>query len=189
MYYGDVLATEKQITADKFHDGRILVVLATKAFGMGVDIDDILEIYHHATSGNLSDYIQEVGRVARRKGMLGTASIDFCNRDLKFTKILYGLSSIKQYQVKYALEKINDLYQRSKKRQMLVSVEDFGFIFSDSAAEYGELERKVKSALLCLEKDLLRKINNQYPIFIVRPKSLFSTVFACIDNAMTLACG
>ena len=181
-FYGDIEGTDKQITIDRFHTGQLSVVLATKAFGMGVDIDDILQIYHHAPSGSLSDYIQEVGRVARRANLKGTAATDFSIKDLKFTKILYGLSSIKQYQVKYALQKINELYQKSTKRQMLVSIEDFGFIFSNSSSSPAELERKVKSALLCLEKDLFRKMNNQYNVMIVRPKALFSTVFACVED-------
>jgi len=178
-YYSDVEATRKQIVADKFQRGDIFVVLATKAFGMGIDVSDIQMIYHHAPSGNLSDYIQEVGRVARSKDIKGTAVIDFCEKDLKFTKILYGLSSIKQYQVKYVLQKISDLYKKYQRRQMLVSAEDFGFIFANVSSD---LETKVKSALLLLEKDLYLKVNNQYNILIVRPKNLFSTVFACVPK-------
>lgn len=180
-YYGDVEKTRKQIVADKFQKGDILVVLATKAFGMGIDVSDIQVIYHHAPSGNLSDYVQEIGRVARTRDIRGTAATDFCPKDLKFTKILYGLSSIKQYQVRCVLQKIRDLYQKHGKRQMLVSVEDFGFIFSDSGGPE-RLETKVKSALLLLEKDLYRKVNNQYNVLIVRPKTLFSTVFASIPE-------
>ena len=178
-YYSDVEATRKQIVADKFQKGDIFVVLATKAFGMGIDVSDIQMIYHHAPSGNLSDYIQEVGRAARRRDIRGTAVTDFCEKDLKFTKILYGLSSIKQYQVKYVLQKISDLYKKYQRRQMLVSAEDFGFIFANVSSD---LETKVKSALLLLEKDLYRKVNNRYNILIVRPKNLFSTVFACIPE-------
>lgn len=49
---------------------------ATKAFGMGVDIDDVQNVYHYAVSGNLCDYIQEIGRVARKPGMTGVAITD-----------------------------------------------------------------------------------------------------------------
>lgn len=176
-YYGDVDKTEKQIVQDQFQVGDITVVLATKAFGMGIDVSDIEIIYHHAPSGSLSDYIQEVGRVARKKDVKGLAITDFNDKDLKFTKILYGLSSIKQYQVKLALQKINDLYEINKNRQMLISVEDFGFIFSSDEKGY---ETKVKSALLLLERDLQLKVNNQYNVIMVRPKAVFSIVYACI---------
>jgi len=177
IYFGDVDKTEKQIVMDKFYKGEILIVLATKAFGMGVDVSDIQTIYHHAPSGSLSDYIQEIGRVARDESIQGKAVVDFCKKDLKFTKILYGLSSIKQYQIKLALQKIWDLYSRKKRRKFLVSVEDFGFIFSDKVRD---LETKVKSTLLLLERDLYKKYG--YYVVTVRPKSLFSTVFACVSE-------
>lgn len=184
VYYSDVEKMEKQIVMDKFKKGDTLVVLATKAFGLGVDVDDIQEIYHHAPSGNLSDYVQEIGRVARRKGLVGTAATDFCLKDLKFTKILTGLSMIRQYQVKYVLQKISDLYQKYGRRHMLVSVEDFGFIFSDATTRPNDLEREVKSALLLLEKDLYLKVNEKYNVLMVRPKALYSVVFACIPEAI-----
>lgn len=179
VYFGNVDKTEKQIVMDEFYKSKILAVLATKAFGMGVDISDIKMIYHHAPSGNLADYIQEIGRVARDKNIQGKAVVDFCEKDLKFTKILYGLSSIKQYQVKLALQKIWDLYEHKKSQKFLVSAEDFAFIFSDKVKD---LETKVKSLLLLLEKDLEEKYG--YNVVIIRPKSLFSTVFACINKDM-----
>ena len=184
IYYSEVEKMEKQIVMDKFQKSDILIVVATKAFGMGIDVTDIRQIYHHAPSGNLSDYVQEIGRVARKKDIVGTAAVDFCPKDLKFTKILTGLSMIKQYQVKYVLQKLNDLYQKYGKRHMLVSVEDFGFIFSDAATRPEELEREVKSALLLLEKDLFLKVNEQYNVIMVRPKALFSIVFACIPEVI-----
>ena len=53
----------------KFRTGEQPIMYATKAFGMGVDIDDVQNVYHYAVSGNLCDYIQEIGRVARKPGM------------------------------------------------------------------------------------------------------------------------
>jgi len=176
-YYGDLDKTKKQIILEKFQNGKILVILATKAFGMGVDIQDIKVIYHHAPSGNLLDYIQEIGRAAREENILGIAKTDFCEKDLKFTRILHGLSSIKQYQIKFALKKVWDIYSYKKSKNFLASVDDFAFIFSDKIKD---LETKVKSALLLLEKDLIKKYN--YNVLIVRPKSLFSEVFACIPE-------
>jgi ATP-dependent DNA helicase RecQ len=177
MYYGDLDRTVKQITLEQFQNGEILVILATKAFGMGVDIRDIKVIYHHAPSGNLLDYIQEVGRAAREEYIQGLAKTDFCGKDLKFTRILHGLSSIKQYQVIFTLKKIFDIYSYRKKQNFLISVEDFGFIFSDKVSD---LETKVKSSLMLLEKDLIKK--HSYNVIIARPKSLFSEVFACIPE-------
>lgn len=180
-YYGDVDKTEKQIVIDKFQSGDKIIVLATKAFGMGIDVSDIQVIYHHAPSGTLADYVQEIGRVARDKEIKGKAMIDFNEKDLKFTKILIGLSAIRQYQVRFVLQKIYELYQLKKERQMLISVEDFAFIFS---GQKNEIETKVKSALLLIEKDLQQKVRGHYNLLWVRPKPLFSIVFACIPSSI-----
>ena len=50
-----------------FRDNVKKIMFATKAFGMGIDIKDIENVYHYAASGNLNDYVQEIGRVARSK--------------------------------------------------------------------------------------------------------------------------
>ena len=62
---------------------------ATKAFGMGVDVDDIKNVYHYAATGNLCDYVQEIGRAAREKAMTGYAITDFYYNDLTFMKVLF----------------------------------------------------------------------------------------------------
>ena len=176
VYHSRVGMDERHATLSNFKSNRIKVVLATKAFGMGVDISDIQEVYHHAPSGTIADYVQEIGRVARRADIEGTASIDYNPKDQKYTKILFGLSSLKQFQVKLVLEKINNVYRLNKKRNFLVSIDDFAHIFPHEV----EPEQKVKSALLVLEKDLQAKF--RYNVLIVRPKSLFSTVFARVGN-------
>jgi len=184
IYHGGIRdAYERQRVMDGFQRSQILVVIATKAFGMGIDVDDINQIYHHAPSGTLADYVQEIGRVARRKDMQGVATTDFHRKDLKFTKILWGLSKIKQYQAKYVLQKLNDLFTSHQKREMLVSVEDFNFIFG-AGANAEEVENRVKSALLLIEKDLYLKAKQQYPVIMVRPKALYSVVYACIPQSI-----
>ncbi len=187
IYHGSIEDPyEKQIVMDRFQSGQILVVIATKAFGMGIDVDDISEIYHHAPSGTLADYVQEIGRVARRRDVQGVATTDFDRRDLKFSRILWGLSKIKQYEAKYVLQKLNDLYTRRGEREMLLSVEDFSFVFGGETRSEG-LENRVKSALLLIEKDLYLKTKQQYPVVMVRPKALYSIVYACVEASIATA--
>lgn len=177
-YYGNVDQYERQDVINRFKNNDITCILATKAFGMGVDISDILEIYHHAPSGNLSDYVQEIGRVAREKALEGKAVVDFCEKDLKFARILYGLSSVKLYQIRLVLQKIFNIYELKKKQNLLFSVEDFQYIFPHAQ----DLDAKVKSTLLLIENDLLNKY--AYYVVLVRPKSLYSNVFAEIPKTV-----
>ncbi len=175
-YYSNVAQDERERALRGFKSGDVTVVLATKAFGMGVDIADITEVYHHAPSGTLADYVQEIGRLARQQGLTGVGSMDFNERDLKFAKVLFGLSSLKQYQVNLMLKKLWNVYRLKGKRNFLVSVDDFNYIFPYE----DDPEQKVKSALLVLEKDFLARFG--YNVLVVRPKALFSTVYAKVNQ-------
>ena len=177
-YYGDLYKKDKSDVLENFKMGDLKVVLATKAFGMGVDISDIEEVYHHAPSGSLSDYVQEIGRVARIRGIQGRAKVDFSIEDLRYAKILYGLSSIKDWQVKLTLKKLFQIYLNKKSRNFLVSIEDFSHIFDITQ---DDCDNKVKSALVLIEQDLIKKYN--YPAVIVRPKSLFAEVFCWVRKS------
>ena len=121
----------KRQVFDGFRDGTTPIIMATKAFGMGVDVNDVQNVYHYAVSGNLSDYVQEIGRAARKEGIQGTAITDFMYNDMTFMKVLFGMSQIKQYQIKKVLEGIYGTYKNKKgARNFLISPESFTYIFS-----------------------------------------------------------
>ncbi|MDD3793586.1 MAG: helicase-related protein [Candidatus Gracilibacteria bacterium] len=96
-YYGsgDMDKEAKRKSQEDFLLGNKKVIIATKAFGMGIDVSDIERVYHHAPSGSIPDYVQEIGRLARREDLSGTAEIDYCDKDLNYSKALHGLSSVK----------------------------------------------------------------------------------------------
>lgn len=111
---------KKRETFNKFRTGEQPVIYATKAFGMGVDIDDVKNVYHYAVSGNLCDYIQEIGRAARRPDMTGVAITDFFYNDMAYMNKLFGMSQIRQYQIKKVLEGYM-MFTRVKKEQEVFS--------------------------------------------------------------------
>ena len=64
-YNGAMEYPERQHTEDAFRHGEIDVVVATKAFGLGIDKPDIALIVHLEMPASIEEYVQETGRVAR----------------------------------------------------------------------------------------------------------------------------
>lgn len=169
---------QKRDTFEKFRKGTTPVIYATKAFGMGVDINDIKNVYHYAVTGNLCDYVQEIGRVARKNNMNGYAITDFYYNDLTFMKALFGMSQIKQYQIKKVLEGIYETHKnKNYARNFLISPESFTYIFGGRSVS---CINQLKTCLLMLEKDLYDKYN--YKVLISRPQGVFTTAYVVIQR-------
>jgi len=64
-YHGRQDAEVRRRTQEDFTAGRARVVIATSAFGMGVDIAAIRRVIHYHLPGSLEAYYQEAGRAGR----------------------------------------------------------------------------------------------------------------------------
>ncbi len=64
-YHGRQEADVRRRTQEDFTAGRTQVVVATSAFGMGVDIAGIRRVVHYHLPGSLEAYYQEAGRAGR----------------------------------------------------------------------------------------------------------------------------
>jgi ATP-dependent DNA helicase RecQ len=64
-YHGRLPAKERRETQDRFMSGDLPVVVATNAFGMGIDKPDIRFVFHYHLPGSLEAYYQESGRAGR----------------------------------------------------------------------------------------------------------------------------
>lgn len=176
LYTGQTEKNLKKDSALKYKNGDINIMFATKAFGMGIDIKDIKNVYHYAEAGNLNDYVQEIGRAARAENMLGMAYMDYYEKDENYAKILFGMSAIKQYHVNACIRILNNIYKKSKKRNNLITPQAFETVFP----KVNDLENTVKTALLNIEKDFNAKY--RIPVIITRPRSMFTSAYVVIDK-------
>ncbi|MFN8717245.1 MAG: ATP-dependent DNA helicase RecQ [Gemmatimonas sp.] len=64
-YHGGLDSALRQRAQDAFMDARAPVIVATNAFGMGIDKPDVRLVVHHAMPGTLEAYYQEAGRAGR----------------------------------------------------------------------------------------------------------------------------
>ncbi|MGG4489732.1 DEAD/DEAH box helicase [Metabacillus idriensis] len=185
MYYGTMSKEDKNESFLKYRSGEAKVMLATKAFGMGIDIPDITNVYHFAPTGNVCDYIQEIGRAARDLDE-GKAYFDYLSKDFIHVNRLHGISTIKKQQLVQVIEKILKILEQNKDRQharnLLVSAEDFRYIFERKSAidQDDDIDNKLKTALLIIEKDFIAKMN--YSPLVARPRSVFSKEYFLFEK-------
>ena len=81
-YHGKMDPKIKKQNQDKFMTGEVDVIVATTAFGMGIDKDDVGLIIHYNISNSLEDYIQEAGRAGRNPNMNAECYILFNSDDI-----------------------------------------------------------------------------------------------------------
>ncbi len=64
-YHGRLAAKTRRETQDRFMAGALKAMVATNAFGMGIDKADIRFVAHYDMPGSLEAYYQESGRAGR----------------------------------------------------------------------------------------------------------------------------
>jgi hypothetical protein len=64
-FHGSMTSEAKAEVIRQFKTGEILIVFATSAFGMGIDIRDIRGVIHYRPPESVEQYYQQIGRVGR----------------------------------------------------------------------------------------------------------------------------
>ena len=177
-YYGKKDKEQKAAIVQEFKEGMKRMIVATKAFGMGVDISDIDRVYHVAPSSTFVDYIQEIGRAARDADVQGVAATDYHERDFYYMKRLHQTGNIAQDQLALILKKLMEVYRmKGEKEEILVSLSDFEFVVklprTKNKLEYeSELGQLIRTALLWLEDDLSQRYGRR--LLEVSPQNLLT---------------
>lgn len=102
-YHAGMTAADRDYVQQRFNRGELEVIVATIAFGMGVDKPDIRTVLHTALPASLEGYYQEIGRAGRdgrpARAILLYSYIDrrihefFHNRDYPAVSLLERLYS------------------------------------------------------------------------------------------------
>lgn len=85
-YHGGMRAAERSTIHDGFRGDRYDVVVATSAFGLGIDKPGVRFVVHEAISQSLDEYYQEIGR-AGRDGAPATAVLFYRPEDLALRQL------------------------------------------------------------------------------------------------------
>ncbi len=136
FYHGGIKASERHGIQDQFMSGNAEVIVATNAFGMGIDKADIRFVYHYDIPDSLDSYYQEIGR-AGRDGEKSEAILFFRQEDIGAASFKSSEGKLEPQQVEHVAEIIAD-------QQGPVDPEEIGEQANIS-------ERKLTSALHRLE--------------------------------------
>lgn len=86
-YHGGLKDEEKEYYQDEFLNENSNVMIATNAFGMGIDKSNVRYIVHFTMSKNIESYYQEIGR-AGRDGAMSECHILFNRSDIRTLEYL-----------------------------------------------------------------------------------------------------
>ena len=64
-YHGSLESEERTHVEEAFLDGGVDIIVATKAFGLGIDKPDVAAVMHLEMPASVEEYVQETGRTAR----------------------------------------------------------------------------------------------------------------------------
>jgi ATP-dependent DNA helicase RecQ len=86
-YHAGLKRAAREDVHERFLDGGLTVVVATSAFGMGIDKPDVRFVLHAAAPASLDAYYQEIGR-AGRDGERAVAELHHHARDFDLQRFL-----------------------------------------------------------------------------------------------------
>ncbi len=108
-YHAGMKAGDRDTVQTQFIEDKIDIIVATNAFGMGIDKPNVRFVFHYHIPSAIDAYYQEIGRAAR-DGNSAMATLFYHPDDMKLQRFFTGSSQVD----KDVLEKLVELLRISK---------------------------------------------------------------------------
>ena len=148
-FNGKMESDEKITNQEAFMNDQVRIIVATSAFGMGVDKKDVGLVVHYDISDSLENYVQEAGRAGRDPNLNARCYVLYSDNDLDKHFILLN-------QTKLSISEIQQIWKAIKgltKQRMTVNCSALEIArlagWDDSVSD---IETRVRTALAALEQ-------------------------------------
>ena len=147
-FNGKMEAADKVKNQNAFMNGEAQVIVATSAFGMGVDKKDVGLVVHYDISDSLENYVQEAGRAGRDPKMEAECFVLYADSDLDKHFILLNQTKLSISEIQQVWKAIKTLTAKRDKVSCspLEIARQAGW-----GDEIDDIETRVKAAIAALE--------------------------------------
>ncbi len=91
VYHGQLNSQQKSAIESAFNTGQCSVLVTTKAFSLGIHVDDVRQVIHAGLPMNIEQYLQESGR-AGRDGKSAKSFVFYTSRDIHMARYMLDRS-------------------------------------------------------------------------------------------------
>lgn len=159
-FNGKMDKDEKVANQDEFMSGRVRIIVATSAFGMGVDKKDVGLVVHYNISDSLENYVQEAGRAGRDPQLSARCYVLYSDSDLDKHFVLLNQTKLSISEIQQVWKAVKDM----TKRRPQVSCSSLEIArqagWSDSVPD---IETRVHTAIAALEQAGYLERGNNMP--------------------------
>lgn len=157
FYHGGLPAKEKENNRVLWMENKVQVIVATNAFGMGIDKPDVKTVIHIQLPENLENYYQEAGR-AGRNGEKAFGILLLGPNDINTTQNQFNAIAIDKKFLKEVYIKLNNYFQIAYGEGFN---QQFSFNLNQFCAHYNFPVLKTYNALQFLDRQGIITLLNE----------------------------
>lgn len=148
-YNGKMDSNDKIANQEAFMNNEVSIIVATSAFGMGVDKSDVKLVVHYDISDSLENYVQEAGRAGRNPQLQADCYVLFNDNDLDKHFILLNQTKLSISEIQQVWKAIKDLTK--ERPNVCCSALEIARQAGWDDTMVSEMETRVRTAISALE--------------------------------------